>query len=226
VHVGDEVRLGRQQLVPLGVRLHEAVLDAVVDHLGVVTGTDAARVDEALLTGALRAQRVEDRHDRLDVGGSASDHQAVAVLQPPDSTAHTDVEVADAVLGELGGTLLVLDVVRVAALDHDVALAEDLGELVEHTARRLTGGNHDPDDPLVLREGGRQVCERRDVRDLRTRVEPGDLDTALAQAGPHVVAHLAQADQADVGDHVRDSSRVDRRARSWRPSLVQAGCPD
>ena len=65
-HVVDQ--LGRrQQLVALGVGLHQPVLDAVVHHLREVPGTDRAGVHEALLAGALGAQRVEDRHRLLDV---------------------------------------------------------------------------------------------------------------------------------------------------------------
>ena len=64
-HVGDDV-LGLEQLVALGVGLHQAVLDAVVDHLRVVAGADLAGVDEALLARTLGAQRVEDRHGLLD----------------------------------------------------------------------------------------------------------------------------------------------------------------
>ena len=61
--VGDDVLL-LEQLVALGVGRHEAVLDAVVDHLRVVPGADLAGVDEALLARALGPQRVEDRHRR------------------------------------------------------------------------------------------------------------------------------------------------------------------
>ncbi len=41
------IPLRLEQLVALGVGLHQAVLDAVVDHLGVVAGADPAGVDEA-----------------------------------------------------------------------------------------------------------------------------------------------------------------------------------
>ena len=91
----DDVR-GLEQLVALGVGVHQAVLDAVVHHLRVVPGADRAGVDEALLARALRAQRVEDRHGPLHVRRGAADHQAVAVLQAPDAAGDAAVEVADA----------------------------------------------------------------------------------------------------------------------------------
>ena len=54
------------QLPALGVGLHEAVLDAVVHHLGEVAGTDLAGVHEARVAG--RLEDVEERLDRGDVG--------------------------------------------------------------------------------------------------------------------------------------------------------------
>ena len=56
--LGVDVEAGAgEQLVALGVGLHEAVLDAVVDHLREVAGAGRAGVDEA----ALGRQRVEHR---------------------------------------------------------------------------------------------------------------------------------------------------------------------
>ena len=46
----DDVLL-LEQLVALGVGVHQAVLDAVVHHLRVVPGPDLAGVDEALVAG-------------------------------------------------------------------------------------------------------------------------------------------------------------------------------
>src|SRR4029453_17629698 len=84
-----------EQLVALGEGLHHAVLDAVVDHLGVVAGADRAGVHEAVLPG--RRWRLEDRHRHLDVLGVAADHQRVAVLVTPDAAGDAGVDVADAV---------------------------------------------------------------------------------------------------------------------------------
>ena len=52
---------GFQDGVALGVGLHHPVLDAVVDHLHVVTGADRAGVGEAVLG----RERIEDRLSRL-----------------------------------------------------------------------------------------------------------------------------------------------------------------
>ena len=72
---------GRQQLVALGVGLHEAVLDAVVHHLREVARADRAGVDEALLARPSGAARRTPAWP-LDVLVVAAGHQAVAVLRP------------------------------------------------------------------------------------------------------------------------------------------------
>src|SRR2546426_5116546 len=85
----DRVRARVHQLEALRVRLHESVLDAVVDHLHVVTGAVIADVQIAIL----RREREKDwLESRADVG-FAADHQAVAFLQPPDPAAHARVDV-------------------------------------------------------------------------------------------------------------------------------------
>ena len=96
----------------LGVRGHQAVLDAVVHHLDEVAGAARAAVQPALLgrrrvAGAARrafdraptpgASVVEDRRHlgrRPSVG--PADHQAVATLEPEHAAAGADVEVVDA----------------------------------------------------------------------------------------------------------------------------------
>ena len=81
----------------LGVRLHQAVLDAVVDHLHEVAGAGRAAVQPALLLGRaspLRPgrsdggvdagrERLEHRLEPLDGLVVAADHQAVAALACP-----------------------------------------------------------------------------------------------------------------------------------------------
>ena len=127
----------------LGVRLHDPVLDPVVDHLHEVPGPGRAAVEPALLFrrrvafAAWRpgrrldsgSQRLEHRREATDSLILAADHQAVAAAKAPDSTAHADVHEMDAVLSQLGGTAQVVHVVRVAAVDHRVAGFEVRREL-------------------------------------------------------------------------------------------------
>ena len=109
----------RQQLVALRVRLHEAVLDPVVDHLREVAGAGGAGVHEP----ALGRQRVEHRLGEGHVLGLAAHHEAVALGAPPHPAARARVDEPDAQLRQPGGPPHAVPPVRVAALDHDVAAA-------------------------------------------------------------------------------------------------------
>ena len=195
-HVLDDVLL-LEQLVALGVGLHQAVLDAVVHHLRVVPGADLAGVHEPLVARTLGAQRVEDRHRLLHVRGRAADHQAVAVVEAPDAAGDTAVEVADALGLE---QLLVLEVVgeaAVATVDDQVALVEQAGELGDGVAGRRTAGHHDPHHPRRV-EPLDEVGQRARVRHGLVAVVPHDLVASAADALAHVAAHLAQPDQTQL----------------------------
>ena len=121
LRVLDQI-LGRQQLVALGVRRHQRVLDAVVHHLGEMAGTDRAGVDESVLQLTGRAQGVEDRHRPRDVGVAAADHQAVAFLQAPDAAGDTRVDEGNSLFAQQFRVRTILGVARVAAVDDQVAL--------------------------------------------------------------------------------------------------------
>ena len=194
--VGDDV-LGLEQLPALGVGVHQPVLDAVVDHLRVVTCADAARVREALLARPLGSQRVEDRHRARDVLVAATGHEAVAVLQAPDATAHAAVDVVDPLLDEGGRVALVVLVVGVAAVDDEITVVEQLLERLDGLPRRIPVRDHDPHDAGRL-EASDHLLQRGDIRDVGVAVVPDDLVAGAADPLPHVVAHLAQADQSEL----------------------------
>ena len=118
-----------EELEALGVGLHHGVLDAVVNHLGEVPGTDTSRVHESGV--ALGLQCVEDRLDLLDVLLVATGHQRIAVLEAPHASADTAVDVADALFCGECSVLLVVGPTRVATVDDDVALVEQLQELFD-----------------------------------------------------------------------------------------------
>jgi hypothetical protein len=98
-HVVDDGCL-LQQLEPLGVGLHDRVLDAVVDHLGEVAGSHRTGVHEPALLGL---ERVERRLHLGDVVRRAAAHQRVAVLQSPDASGDAAVDEPDARRGKLLG---------------------------------------------------------------------------------------------------------------------------
>src|SRR5438128_2216407 len=124
-----------EDIKTLGIGLHQAVLDAVMDHLDEMPGAAGAGMDIALLdpdiaavaaAGAQnvadpRRQRLEDRIEPVDHGLVAADHHAIPALDAPDAAAGADVHVVQPALPE---RLAAADVVlpeRVAAVDDDVA---------------------------------------------------------------------------------------------------------
>lgn len=189
-----------RRLVALAVRLHDRVLDAVVDHLRVVARADAAGVREALFARTLGAQCVEDGHRELDVLGSTAGHEAVAVVLAPDTARDAHVHVADALGSELLGVDGVVDPLRVATVDDEVALAEHAGQVGDHVMGDLAVRDHDPHETLAVGEGFCQGAEVGDVRDGGVGVVPDDVDPCVAQTRTHVVAHLPEADKTDLHD--------------------------
>src|SRR5262249_20254269 len=93
----------------LGVGGHEAVFDAVVDHLDEVAGGRGPAGQVALLGGAAELfapggardvtpagrQRLEDRVEPLYRLVGAADHHAVAAFQSPDAARRPHVHVVD-----------------------------------------------------------------------------------------------------------------------------------
>ena len=202
---------GLEQLPALGVGLHHGVLDAVVDHLGEVAGARLpAGVHEAVLT--LGTQCVERRLHLRDVLVGAADHQRVAVLEAPDAAGGAAVDEADPTLGQHDRVDLVVGVLRVAAVDDEVALAEEVGHLSDGLAGRLAGRDHHPDDLGPAVRAGQlldHLGQAPHVGQVRVEVEADDGDAGVAHPGAHVAAHLPEPDETDV--HGRDL-RVRRAA--------------
>src|SRR5438128_5887371 len=88
-----------EDIEALGVGLHQAVLDAVMDHLDEMPGAAGAGMDVALLDPGIApiaaasarnvadpgCQRLEDRIEPADHGFFAADHHAIAALDAPDA---------------------------------------------------------------------------------------------------------------------------------------------
>src|SRR3989442_10081110 len=96
-----------EDVEPLRVRLHQTVLDPVVDHLDEMAGTRGPAVEVAVLRGsALRlapwrardgphpgANLPETRTRRSTTAPAPPDHEAVTALEPPDAAARADIDV-------------------------------------------------------------------------------------------------------------------------------------
>src|ERR1700753_2902372 len=88
-----------QDIETLVIGLHQAIFDAVVNHLDEVSGADRPGMNVALLDPAItalassgardvadaRRQRCEDRIEALDHRLVTADHHAVAALDAPDA---------------------------------------------------------------------------------------------------------------------------------------------
>src|SRR5262249_32133332 len=133
--------IGRQGLdirVPedvesLRIGLHQAIFDAVMDHLDEMSGANRAGMDIALLDAGIaavasrRARDVagtgrecgEDRIEPVDDWLVAADHHAITALQAPDAAGGADVDIVDAALAERLAAAHVVLPERVAAIDND-----------------------------------------------------------------------------------------------------------
>src|SRR2546428_1970377 len=163
-----------EDVEPLRVRLHQTVLDPVVDHLAEVAGTRGPAVEVAVLRGpALRlapwrardrphpgSERPEDRVEALDDRPVAADHQAVTALEPPDAAARTDVKVVDPPLAQRPAPAHVVLEVGAAAVDERVAGTEPPGEIHHDLLGRGARRHHHPRDAR-RRELRPEVADRR-----------------------------------------------------------------
>src|SRR3954447_3826672 len=210
---------GIEKREALRIRLHHPVLDAVVNHLYIVAGAGRTEVAPTwpVLLGGRRSKHVEDRREPLDGFVGPTDHHAVAHLEAPHATGHSDVAVMDALRDERLGTGLVIGPAAVAAVDDHVPLLEQLGELVHRLLRGLAGRNHDPEVARLL-ELRNEVLERLSptgpdalclLDRLGAEVERDDVVLRIAlDPVDHVAAHAAEPYEADL--HQSISS-----IRSW-----------
>src|ERR1700745_3829801 len=99
-----------QDVEAFGIGLHQAIFDAIMDHLDEMPGADRSGMDVALLDSGVAAlamlsaryvagagrKRLEDRVEPVDHALLAADHHAVAALDAPDAAGGADVEIVDA----------------------------------------------------------------------------------------------------------------------------------
>src|SRR6266478_1965126 len=208
-----------QNVQAFRVRGHQAIFDSVVHHFHEMTGAGWAAVEIAFFgsAGSLLAprsarsvaaagsERFENGVEMADGVVFATDHLAIAALQSPDAAAGADIDVVNAPGGEFLGASNVVDVIRIAAVDDDVAGFELRGQVVQggiHNASR----NHQPDGPR-LREFFHEVVERRRARrafcakllhGIGAAVVDNALVPVLLQAAHHVGAHPAETDHAEL----------------------------
>ena len=225
-----------QDVQALGVGGHQAVLDAVVDHLHEVAGAGGAAVQVALLGGAgspLAAGRAVGAASTpgasvAKIGSRrcttlvlAADHQAVAALEAPDAAAGADVDVVDALAPRARcGAGDVVEVVRVAAVDEDVVRLEQRRELRRRVSSTTAAGTISQTARGLVELGdevgergraGRRLRSRGRHRVRRSRRRRRTRARRASAAAPGC-AHPAQADHAEL--HVLVSLQLAWRTRS------------
>jgi hypothetical protein len=134
-----------------------------------------------------------------------ADHHAVASLEPEHAAARADVDVMNISRGQCLRTTDVIDVVRVAAVDQDVAWIEMRQQLVDGLVHE--GDWHHEPQRTGLIEFPDQLAERsctdRTVPGVfldcfRCHVEDDAAVTAFEQTAHHVAAHAAQTNHAEL----------------------------
>ena len=141
----------------------------------------------------------------------AADHEPVAVLETPDTARDTGVEEVDTRRGEHVGVLLVVLVVRVAAVDEDVARGQQAGELVDDAVgdRARTGTitqtTRSPAGSASTSASSEGTSVTSGFRSYPVTSMP-----AARMRGAHVRAHLAQTHQTDVHDCASLGSAIAR----------------
>src|SRR5207302_5043618 len=185
------------------VGLHQAVLDAVMDHLHEVTRAFRPGVDQSAI---VRREVLEQREAVVVDLLLGTDHEAVAVLQAPYAAGYAGVHVVHA-FGLDAGAVVERDLpVGVAAVDDDVAGVAQVDELIDRLCRRVAGRHHDPHDSgTALKLSDEVLPAPRPDRALRRmrlhrglgEVECDDTVTTLDQAQRHIAAHAAQTDDSD-----------------------------
>src|SRR5262249_54165209 len=113
---------------------HQTIFDAIVNHLDEVPGPGRSAVQVAIFRGARSffptgrplhasssgSQRPEDRVKPLYGLGLTADHQSIAALQAPHSTAHALVEEVNAHRLHCLRAPNVIDIIGVSSIDDDV----------------------------------------------------------------------------------------------------------
>ena len=147
-----DVRL-TQDSESFSVGCHQAVLDAVVNHLYEVAGAVGAAVKIAQLCGTVELlaswrswdvaragrQPPEDRIETIDDLILAADHHAVASFQTPHASARADVDVVNSLRRQFLCPPDIVDIVRIAAIDDRVAgleVGQETGDGFVHDGRR------------------------------------------------------------------------------------------
>src|SRR3984957_10523688 len=202
-----------QDVQPLGVGGHDAVFHAVVHHLDKVTCAAGPAMEISLFRGTAYlvspwgtrnladtgSDGFEDRVQVLDSIGGPADHETVAPLQTPDAATGAHVHILDSLRGELSTAANVIDVIRIAAIDQNVAGLQEWGQLGNRSVH-IPGRDHQPNctwlgklgDHVGPRGSAHGLLLLQLLNNLSRPVEHDAGVTVVQQTLDHVGAHPAQ----------------------------------
>lgn len=136
-----------------GDQLHVSVLNTVVHHLDVVSGTLITNPVAAGLTITLGRHALEDILDKGPGLLVTAGHQAGAVTGTFFTARDAGAYEPDALLGQVLGSAVGVRVVRVSAINNDVTLFDEGEQALNEVVDRLAGHDqqHDTTGLLQLR---------------------------------------------------------------------------
>lgn len=129
----------------LADQLHVTVLNAVVDHLDVVTGTLVTDPVTASLTVALGGDALEDVLDVGPGGLVTTGHDGGTVTGTLLTTGDTAADEADALLAEVLGAAVAVGEVGVTTINDDITLLEEGEERLDEVIDGLAGHDEEHD---------------------------------------------------------------------------------
>src|SRR5579864_1347942 len=218
-----------QNREPFSVRCHDSVFYSVVDHLDEMSSAVRAAVQIALFGGAVdlfpptgarssgdsRGKRSENRIKPLDDLGLASNHHAVSSLQPPHSSAGSDIHIVDLLRGELLCAAEIINIIGVAAVDKHVAGFEMRGKIGDSVIDNCRG-DHQPDrsrslkflDCISKRRRPNRLFLNQFVHWLWGSVIHNAAVPLANESPGHVASHPSKTDHADFHRYLLRTSAV------------------
>src|SRR5262249_21208746 len=214
------VRCILEDIESLGIGLHKAVFDAVMNHLDEVTRAIRSGVDVATLSAGIAAiafggsryaaraggERRKDGIEPFDDLLFAADHHAIAALEAPHAAAGADVHVMQLTLTQHFGAADIVAPERVAAVDDHIAGLQPIGKRFNGIIGDGAGRQHHPDGArrrklthqLVEAGGGCGSIAGKGGDGGTVAIKYHWLMPVLHQPSRDVAAHAAKSNDSDL----------------------------